>query len=501
MPEHFDRLLQHVHEVHDLAVAGAVLNWDREVNMPKAGMPARIEQLTTLRRVVHVKSTSDELGELIQDAAAEVDGSGYDSFEESLLRVVRYDYEQARKLPEEFVARMTMVSGQAHQAWVEARENDDFETFLPWLEQVVQLGREMAELRGYEGELYDTLLDAFERDMKTADVRRIFDAVASETAELLAAIRDSDVEVDDSLLHQPYDVREQEAFARYAAEAVGYDISRGHLGTAVHPFATSFSRDDCRITSRWYPDFLSPSLFGTMHESGHAMYEQGTAPELARTPLARGTSMGIHESQSRMMENIVGRSLPFWRAHYPALQERFPAQLGDHDVTDFYRAINKVQPSFIRVEADELTYNLHIILRFELEQALLTGDLVPADVPAAWNERMQALLGVTPPSDAQGCLQDVHWTRPMFGYFPTYALGNLYAAQLHEAALASDAAIGEALERGDTGPLRAWLGENVHRHGRTYKPAELVARATGAPLGHEAFMRYARGKFGPIYEV
>jgi carboxypeptidase Taq len=501
MPESFDQLLAKVNEIHDLAMAGSVLNWDREVNMPKAGTEARIKQMTTVHKLVHEMSTADEVGELLEAAEADTASADYDSFDASLVREVRRNYDDARKLPSEFVARVTETSGQAHQAWVAARENDDFESYSPWLEQIIGLAQEMAELYGYEDEPYDALLDRFERDTLTATVRSTFDALKAATVPLLDDISASAVDVDDAPLHQPFDVEAQEEFARYAAEAVGYDFDRGHLGTSVHPFSTSFSRYDSRITTRWYPDFLSPSLFGTMHESGHAMYEQGTGPELARTPLARGTSMGFHESQSRMMENMVGRSRGFWSAHYGELRQRFPDQLGNVPLEAFYAAINKVQPSYIRVEADELTYNLHIVLRFELEQDMLNGDLVARDVPEAWNAKSQELLGVTPPTDRDGCLQDVHWTRPSFGYFPTYALGNLYAAQLLEAAKEADPRIAPELHEGQVSALVEWLRENVHRHGKKYPPTELVARATGRELSPDAFVRYARAKFGELYGV
>ena len=269
----------------------------------------------------------------------------------------------------------------------------------------------------------------------------------------------------------------------------------------MHPFAVSFSRDDARITTRWYDNFLNPSLFGTLHESGHAMYEQGTGVELARTPLARGTSSGIHESQSRMIENNVGRSLGFWNAHFPKLQSLFPEQLGKNGVDDFYRAINKVQPSYIRVEADELTYAFHIILRFELEQEMLNGDLSAKDLPAAWNAKLESLLGVTPPTDTLGCLQDVHWTRPGFGYFPTYALGNLYAAQFFETAVSQNPTIATEMTKGETTALVSWLHENIHQHGRKFTSGELMQRTTGQPLSHEAFIRYAQGKFSKIYNL
>ena len=307
--------------------------------------------------------------------------------------------------------------------------------------------------------------------------------------------------VDDSIVHQNFPIDKQKEFAYYIADKAGYDFNRGHLGTVVHPFATSFSRNDARITTRWYDDFLNPSLFGTLHESGHAMYEQGTGEDLARTPLARGTSSGIHESQSRMIENNVGRSAGFWNAHFPKLQSLFPEQLGNHSTDDFYRAINKVHPSYIRVEADELTYAFHIILRFELEQEMLNGELSAKDLPAAWNAKLESLLGITPPTDTQGCLQDVHWTRPGFGYFPTYALGNLYAAQFFETAVSQNPTIADEMANGETTALVSWLGENIHKHGRKFTPGELVQMATGKPLSHEAFIRYAQDKFSKIYNL
>lgn len=457
--------------------------------------------MTTMSSLIHRMSTADEMGELIENAAAELDGAPYESNQAALIRLLRRNYADARKLPAEYVARSSAVSGQAREAWVRARAENDFEHFRPWLEQVVELCQEMADYYGYEDERYDALLDKYETNMKTAEVRAIFDALKAELIPLREAIDAGRVKLDDSIVHRAYDVEKQKAFARYIAKAIGYDFERGHLGTVVHPFATSFSRNDARITTRWYPDFLNPSLFGTLHECGHAMYEQGTHPDLARTPLARGTSLGIHESQSRMMENIVGRSRGFWQAHFPTLQSYFPEALGDNTAEDFYQAINKTQPSLIRVEADELTYNFHIILRFELEQAMLNGELAVADLPVAWNDKMQSLIGITPPNDAEGCLQDVHWSRPGFGYFPTYALGNLYGTQFYETAVAHNPAIAGELAAGKTDALLAWLRENIHQHGKKFTPGELVQRVTGQPLSHEAFMRYARAKFGELYQL
>jgi carboxypeptidase Taq len=501
MPTPFATLLTKINELHDLEKAAQLLSWDREVIMPRAGEATRIQQMTTLRRLAHEMFVTDEMGQLIEDAAAEVSGDEYDSFGPSLVRWLQYDYARSRKLPADYVRREAETSGQAHGIWRDARAADDFASFQPTLAQIVALGQEKAELYGYENEPYDALLEGYERGTTTAEVRAVFEEVKAETGPLLQAIAERGRPVDDSLLYQNYDVERQKLVARYLAGALGYDFERGYLGTAVHPFATSFSRNDARITGRWYPDFLSPAILGVMHEAGHAIYEQGTHPDLARTPLARGTSSGIHESQSRLFENVVGRSRGWWRAHFPALQQAFPEQLGSHTAEDFYLAVNKVQPSLIRVEADELTYNLHIILRFEVEQALINGELAVADLPAAWNEKMAASLGIVPPTDREGVLQDIHWTWPSFGYFPTYALGNLYAAQFFAAASEQEPRVLNEVEEGKTAALLQWLCENVHQHGRKFTPAELVERATGRPLSHQPFIAYVTRKFGDVYDL
>ncbi len=497
----YEKLLEQIYEIHDIDKAMGVLSWDREVSMPAPGNEARTKQLSTLRKISHTKFTSDEMGILIDSAAGELKDADYDSNEASLIRYLKKSYADARMLPSEFVTRMVDVAGKALFVWKEARANDDYPSFQPWLEQAIELNQEMAEFYGYEDEPYDALLDKFEAQATTAEVRSLFKSAAEDIVPLRRAIEEHGRKIDDSILHQEFEINKQKELARYLAKQVGYDFSRGHLGTATHPFATSFSRDDVRITTRWYPDFLNPSLFGTLHESGHALYEQGTAAGLARTPLARGTSSGIHESQSRMIENIVGRSKLFWNAHFHKVQELFPVQLGNVNVDDFYLAVNKVQPSYIRVEADELTYNLHIILRFELEQAMLNGDLTAAQLPEAWNNKMEELLGIVPPSDREGCLQDIHWSSISFGYFPTYALGNLYAAQLYKSAVEQDPKISEDLSRGSVQALLSWLVENVHQHGRKFTPGEIVQRATGKPLGHGDFIAYVTEKFTQIYNL
>jgi carboxypeptidase Taq len=497
----YEALLVRVHEIYDLRKAARVLTWDREVVMPKMGDADRTNQIATLQKVCHTLYTADKMGEMIEAAAGELNGAAYESPQASLIRYLRRDYAKARLLPPEFVSRFAALNSQATAVWKQAREADDYDRFWPWLAQIIELTREKTELLGYKTEPYDALLDRYEPGISTAETRAIFDAAKDELLPLYRSVSRLSREVDDSFLHQSYNIALQRQFAHHIAAAVGYDFSRGHLATAVHPFSTSLSLNDVRITTRYFPDQLSPSIFATLHEAGHAIYVQNVSPELARTPLAKETSAGLDESQSRLLENMVGRSLGFWRAHLPALKEIFPGQLASVTPEEFHRAINKVQPSFIRVEADELTYNIHIILRFELEQALLSGDLSPRDVPAAWNDKMRSYLGVAPPNDRLGCLQDIHWTLVGFGYFPTYALGNLYAAQFYEAALKQNPGLAAQLAEGQIVGLMEWLRDNIHRHGRALSPAELVTQATGRKLDHQAFVRYANDKFNNLYSA
>jgi carboxypeptidase Taq len=501
IPTAYENLLQKVHRLHDLEKISSILSWDRQVSMPKAGNEARAQQAATLRAIIHTEFVSDEMGDLIAAAAEAMAGADYDSTEASLIRRLQQSYTDERKLPADFVTRFTTITGQAEAAWEEARAGDDFAVFAPWLEQIIALAQEKAEYYGYKEEKYDALLDKYEPGLTTTEVRAIFQAAREALVPLRRAIADRGRPVDDSFLYGHFETSKQQEFARYLAGVVGYDMKRGHLGTSVHPFSTSFNQNDVRITARWDPGFINPSLFGTLHEAGHAIYEQNTGPELARTPLARGAWMGFHESQSRLVENIVGRSRGFWQAHFGQLQATFPEQLAGVRADEFFRAVNKVEASLIRVEADELTYNLHIILRFELEQAMINGDLTARNLPAAWNEGIASLLGITPPDDRQGCLQDIHWSAGSFGYFPTYALGNLYAAQLFEAALADSPEIEHELNSGEISQLMDWLHEKVHRHGRKYLPVELMVQATGRPPDHQAFIRYATRKFSDVYDL
>ena len=486
-------------EISDLMSIGALLSWDQQCYMPPGGAPARARQLATLSKIAHELMTAKATGELLAAAEGEAAALDYNSDDAALVRLARREYDKETRLPTEWVAEFARTTTEAHEVWVKARAENDYAAFAPWLEKIVALNRQRAEYLGYEDVPYDALLDLYEPRMKTADVRAIFDALKAELVPLVRAVLARADPVDDRVLYQDYDVEKQWQFGEDVIRAFGYDFARGRQDKAVHPFTTSFSINDVRITTRVDPQWLAPALFATMHEAGHALYDQGIALALEGNILAGGASLGVHESQSRLWENVVGRSRGFWEHYYPRLQAVFPDQLGKVDLETFYRAINKVSPSFIRVEADELTYNLHIMLRFELENALLDGDLSVADAPAAWNEKMEALLGVRPPDDRQGILQDVHWSGGMIGYFPTYSLGNLLSAQLYEKAVADAPDIPSQIARGEFGGLLGWMRERVHRHGRKYLPTELVERAAGAPMQAQPYLAYLRAKYGAIY--
>ncbi|HKZ85900.1 MAG TPA: carboxypeptidase M32 [Anaerolineae bacterium] len=497
--EKYQQLKERMAEIMDVTMAAALLNWDQQTQMPPAGAEARAQQLGTLSKIAHQMHVADETGRLIEAAAADLDGADYDSDEAAFVRVARRDYEQATRLPPEFVAEFSRVTALAHEVWAKARAENRFEDFRPSLEKIFDLARQAAEYLGYTDHIYDALLDQYEPGMKTAHVRAIFDELKKDLVPLVHAISERLDAVDDVCLHQEFDEDKQRDFTYEVIQKFGYDFNRGRVDRTVHPFATNFSINDVRITTRYDRTFLNPALFGTLHETGHALYELGVDPALERTPLANGSSLGVHESQSRLWENLVGRSRGFWKHFYPKLQQVFPTPLGGVSLDTFYGAINKVQPSLIRVEADEVTYNLHIMLRFELEQEILEGKVKIAELPEIWKARMQEYLGVTPPTDALGVLQDVHWSSGLIGYFATYALGNLMSVQLWDKALADAPDIPSQIERGEFDALREWLRQNVHRHGRKYMPDELMRRVTGEGIQSRSYMRYLKRKYGEIY--
>jgi carboxypeptidase Taq len=408
-------------------------------------------------------------------------------------------YDRAVKLPAELVEELARTTTRAQQVWRDARREKNFATFLPWLEKVINLKRQEAAAIGYTTVPYDALLDEYEPGARTADIARTFAALRDDLVPLLGEILASGRKPRRDVLERDYAVDRQQIFGQAAAAAIGFDFNAGRLDITAHPFCSTFGPGDCRLTTRYNPRHFNEAFFSILHEAGHGIYEQGLDAEHYGTPAGMAASMGIHESQSRLWENQVGRGRPFWEHFFPRARQVFVQNLHEVSLDDFLFAVNEVQPSFIRVEADEATYNMHIILRFELEQALISGDLKPADVPAAWNEKFQRSFRLTPPDDAQGCLQDIHWSFGGFGYFPTYTLGNLYAAQFMEKARQDLPGLDDDFRRGEFSRLRGWLHDNIHRHGQRYRPTELCERATGKPLSYQPLVNYLRQKYTPLY--
>ncbi|MCJ7715809.1 MAG: carboxypeptidase M32 [Anaerolineales bacterium] len=500
MQEKLEQLKSILAEVSDLTSATALLSWDQQTYMPPGGVIARGNQIGTLSSLAHSKFVSEDVGKLLEDLKAYAESLDPDSNDACLIEVTSRDYQKQIKVPSDYVAEFSRITVVAHSAWEEARKNDDFSHFQPHLEKIVEMRRQYADFFTPYDHVYDPLLDDFEPGMKTAEVQEIFSALRPKQVELIKAISEKP-EVDDSFLHQPFDDQKQWDFGEQAITEFGYDWNRGRQDKAAHPFTTNFSTGDVRITTRVDSNFLNPALFGTLHEAGHAIYEQGISMELERTPLASGASLAIHESQSRMYENLLGRSYDFWVYFYPKLQETFSTELGNVDLDTFYKGINKVEPSLIRVEADEATYNLHVMLRLELEIALMDGKLQVSDLPSAWNERMEEYLGIVPPNDADGVLQDVHWSAGILGYFPTYSLGNLVSNQLWEKINQDIPKLSSQIQSGDFKELLTWLRENVHQHGSKFKPQVLVNRIVGSDIAPEAYVKYLNDKFGAIYEL
>lgn len=501
MGEKYQKLVSHLAEIRNVNRAAAVLGWDQQVNMPPGGAKNRAAALGTLSRIEHEMFIGDETRRLLDEAEEEIAGAPYDSDEASMIRVVRQDVREKTCLPTELVRQMAETEVIAHETWAAARKNNDFASYAPVLEQILELKRRAADYMGYTEHPYDALLGEYERGMTARRVKEIFDAHKPDLVSLIAAIRERGAPVDDAVLHQPFDAQKQREFGEWVVKAYGYDFNRGRQDEVVHPFCITFGQGDVRITTRFSPDFLNPGLFGTMHEAGHAMYEQGVSPALEGTLLSRGASLGVHESQSRMWENLVGRSRGFWGWAYPRLQQTFPDQFSGVDVDTFYRAINRVHPSFIRVEADEATYNLHIMLRFELEMEMVAGTVKVRDLPEEWNDRFEAFIGITPTSDSVGLLQDVHWSSGLLGYFPTYALGNLLAAQYYGKALEAHPNIPDEIAAGRFDTLLGWLRENIHQYGRKFTAEELTQRITGEQIDCKYYMQYLYDKYTDIYKL
>lgn len=499
--EQYDALVSRLKQASLLSSCANVLGWDEQTYMPVGGVAHRAEQLSLLSGMAHDAATDPALGELIGELENSGDIGAEDSLRGVNLREARREYDRATCLPKRLVQELSRVSSLGQQAWIEARANDEFATFLPWLEQIVAMKREEAQAIGYseEGEAYDALLDHYEPGATAAWVDDVFAPLRAETVSLLEDIIGSGREPEVEILERCYPIAAQRELGLEVAERIGFSFEKGRLDVAHHPFCSGFGPGDCRLTTRYNERHFPGAFFGTMHEAGHGIYEQGLDCSAYGTAMGESCSLGIHESQSRMWENFVGRGRPFWESQFPEVQQRFPEALEGVEIGAFVAAINGVRPSLIRVEADEVTYNLHIMLRFELERALVSGSLEAVDVPTAWNETFQRDFGLTPPGDADGCLQDIHWSSGSIGYFPTYALGNIYAAQFFDAADQAIGPLSEQFARGEFSPLKEWLNKEIHQRGRQYRANELVEVVTGQALSHEPLVKHLRERFGPLY--
>jgi carboxypeptidase Taq len=483
-------LRERLGEISDLTRAMGVLGWDQRVMMPPLGTPARAEAMATLGRIAHEKFTDEAIGTLLENLRPLEESLDYDSDDASLIRVTRRDWEKSRRVPAELRAEMIRAGSQGQHIWAEARRNNDFAAFLPVLERNLELKRRYVECFEWDDSPYTPLLDDYEPFMKTIEVAEVFDAIEPELKELVRSAPD----VDASFLDVSYEADKQREFCQLVAETVGFEEGAWRLDPTVHPFCTSFSNRDVRLTTRYQPTGLG-SLWGTLHESGHGQYAHGIASSLQRTPLAGSPSLGLNESQSRTWENLVGRSRPFWIHWYEPLQSTFPDQLGDVSLDAFVAGINRARPGLIRVEADETTYSLHIILRFRIERQLIEGQLEPKDVREAWTAGMKELLGREVPDDANGVLQDTHWSSGGIGYFPTYALGNVLSLQIWAVVQEAMPDLDAQLEAGELLELSAWLRDNLYSLGRKFKPMETLEKVTGSSrIDPQPYLAYLREK-------
>ncbi len=499
----FQNLKTRLADIHNLHMASAVLGWDQHTYMPAQGAPARSKQLGTLAKLAHEMFVAPETLTLLAAAESEAAATPGDSDERAFVRIARRNLDKSTKVPTSLVVETTEVCSLADGIWAQARAENNYPAFAPWLDRILKLKRQYAAAIGIPagGVTYDVLLDDYEEGMTVATLNPLFETLKQHLIPLVAKIVQHKDRVSDEPLTRDFDEPAQEQFSRTVLQELGYDFTRGRLDRAVHPFCTNFSQNDVRITTRFEKNWMPGALFGSLHEMGHAFYEMGVDPAYEATPLGGGVSLGIHESQSRLWENLVGRSLPFWERHFPMLQKAFPTPTRSLTLENFWRAINCVSPSFIRVEADEVTYNLHIILRFEMEQELLENRLSVNDAPAAWNDRMKKYLAITPPTDREGILQDVHWSGGGIGYFPTYTLGTVLASQLFAAARRALPSLDSDLRTGIYSPLREWLRTRLHQFGSKFPPQQLIQKATGKPLSPDDYLAYLQQKFTAIYAL
>ncbi len=495
----YQQLCDHARETQLLATISALLDWDQQTHLPAAGGPYRAEQIKYLAGNIHRRQTDPRLGDWLAELAESELAADPHSESGATIRELKYQFTKKCKLPVDLVQELAAACSQGQQVWTEARQTDDFAKLRPNLEQIFQLKRRQAEAVGEMDCLYDALLDDFEPGAETERVAQVLDELKNQLVPLLAEINSSSDHVDGELLRRRFPCDAQKQFVIDVTKAIGFDYGSGQIDVAPHPFCTELGPSDCRITTRYAEHFLNSAVFGSLHEAGHGMYEQGLPKQHYGLPPGRYCSLGIHESQSRLWENLVGRSRGFWEYFYPSAQRQFANALGDVPLDAFLAAINQVKPSLIRVTADEATYNLHIIIRFELEQDVLNEQLPVAELPAAWNQKYQEYLGITPPTDGEGVLQDIHWSAGLIGYFPTYSLGNIYASQFYQAAESELGELQTQFAKGQFRPLHNWLCDNIYQAGNCWRAHDLVRRVTGQPIDHRPLIKHLRNKLAPIY--
>jgi len=503
LPKHYTDLVALKRQIGTLGSISALVSWDQETYMPPAGAKARAEQTSALAGIIHQRNTSEQLGALISTCEQDSDLNQGDSAEGANIREMRRDYDLATKLPGDLVEALAKAQSEAQECWKKARANNDFPAFAPSLTEVLNLTRQKGECYGVEdgGEIYDPLLQEYEPHTTAKDIERVFTPLRERLSAFISEVMDKGTEPKVDFLHRDIPTAKQHAFGEAVTAKLGFDYKKGRLDTTTHPFCSGFAPGDTRMTTRYEIDNFPDAVSSTMHECGHGLYEQGLPKEgnLFGTPLANAVSLGIHESQSRMWENMVGRSRAFWTWALPEANNHFDGAFSDIDLDTFVKGMNTCTPSFIRVESDESTYNLHVMLRFELERAMISGDLAINDLPDAWNEKFKSMLGLDVPNDTNGCLQDVHWSFGLIGYFPTYTLGNLYAAQMWETINETIPDLDEQMARGEFSALLDWLRVNIHQHGRRYSAAQLCERSTGKPVSADPLMRHLESRVKPAY--
>lgn len=485
---------------HFSSISG-LLGWDQKVIAPKKGRAAFSKASGTLRTEEFKLSVSEEMGELLSILSAPEAAELLDETLKAQVRERKAFFDRSKSIPADMFKEFSILTSQANDAWEDAKRSSDFQIFLPYLEKIVEFKRKAAEIYGYEKHPYDALLNEYEPGLTVEKLDPLFQQLRKSSTELLKRIQKADFQPAAEIFNQKYPVEKQKEFNRYILPLIGFDMEAGRLDETVHPFAQTVNPGDVRITTRYLENNVRSAIFGTIHEAGHGIYEQNISPDFEGTVIQDGASFGIHESQSRFLENMVGRSEQFWKCFYPALKEHFPEQLKAVELDDFYRAVNAVEPSFIRVEADELTYNLHIMVRYEIEKALIAGEIEVKDLPAIWNGKMEEYLGITPENDSEGVLQDIHWSFGGFGYFPSYSLGNLYAAQILNKIQQEIPGFYESIEKGEFHVIQQWLKQNIHQHGSLYTPNELIVRATGEELNAEYLVKYLEEKYSKVYKL